>query len=556
MKSKTQKLKHQFLLLYISFTGLLIFGFIIIALSLYGLPRQNAASDKQQTGNKVAEIFQAEAGDATFTLVPSTSNYVKNQVSTLTVRINTNGNEVDSADLLLKYDKTKVSVLKSGMTLNSLFDDNINNTIDNSGFIQINSSFHSPLDTYKGEGIFATINFIPIDIGSSNIDFVCSASAIYGDSQNLLQCVENGITVSVKICIPNSTQCVGTTQIKTCNADGTAWSDPEDCVSGTCSGTSCTTSTCNAGDTKCSDGKVQICNADGTAWNAPEDCGIDKTCYESKCCDIDCSCASDTCTGSTCSNGCGGTCDGTKSCTAVGGPEKSIGCDKEYPARPTNLKAVPGTESGTVKLTWTRSTSTVTHYAIAYGEKWMDFTWGDSNIGNTDQYLVRGLRPGVLHYFVVTANNDCASSGYSDGANAYAAGGSGSGGSGTNKIIRPTPRPSIRSAYTPIAISTPEASETAKPSEWDEMNLPTPIPDSETEDKGSMLLLLAKVLPVAGVIVLIILGVMLVKFIKGGDEDLPGTPNKFSVADDGNMNKDSNSKNEEYKKDPLAPPFT
>lgn len=40
-------------------------------------------------------------------------------------------------------------------------------------------------------------------------------------------------------------------------------------------------------------------------------------------CTPNCSCASDTCTGSTCSNGCGGTCSGTKNCSSV----PITGCD-------------------------------------------------------------------------------------------------------------------------------------------------------------------------------------------------------------------------------------
>ena len=40
-------------------------------------------------------------------------------------------------------------------------------------------------------------------------------------------------------------------------------------------------------------------------------------CYNNYCCYPDCSCAANTCIGSTCSDGCGGTCAGTKDCAAL-----------------------------------------------------------------------------------------------------------------------------------------------------------------------------------------------------------------------------------------------
>jgi len=45
-------------------------------------------------------------------------------------------------------------------------------------------------------------------------------------------------------------------------------------------------------------------------------------CYNNYCCYPDCSCAANTCIGSTCSDGCGGTCAGTKDCAA---PPPAIG---------------------------------------------------------------------------------------------------------------------------------------------------------------------------------------------------------------------------------------
>jgi len=91
----------------------------------------------------------------------------------------------------------------------------------------------------------------------------------------------------------------------------------------------------------------------------------------------------------------------------------------ESPDRPTNLTATSGPGRGQVTLRWNKS-SGATHYAIAFGERWLDFDYGAANVGDTDQFLVNGLKTGVPYYFVVAAVKNGASSGWSDGASAYA----------------------------------------------------------------------------------------------------------------------------------------
>lgn len=72
-----------------------------------------------------------------------------------------------------------------------------------------------------------------------------------------------------------------------------------------------TDSECNGATHKiCSNNQCITVSGVGT-----DECAIDANCYV---CTPDCSCASTTCVGQTCSNGCGGTCSGTKSCTDCG----------------------------------------------------------------------------------------------------------------------------------------------------------------------------------------------------------------------------------------------
>ncbi len=94
-------------------------------------------------------------------------------------------------------------------------------------------------------------------------------------------------------------------------------------------------------------------------------------------------------------------------------------CWDAQPERPSGLKAVSGPHQGQVTLTWNKADG-ATHYALMYGESWLDFKYGAPNVGDTDRFIVSSLRPGVGYYFAVTAVNGCASSGISDGAAAYA----------------------------------------------------------------------------------------------------------------------------------------
>ena len=101
----------------------------------------------------------------------------------------------------------------------------------------------------------------------------------------------------------------------------------------------------------------------------------------------------------------------------------SSGCS--VTSRPTNVQAYKGDKAGEIKLTWTKVDG-ADSYGITYGEKWIDNKgpdeYGATNIGNIDNYIVKGLKNNTLYYFVVFANNSCGSSAYSDGAAAYSGG--------------------------------------------------------------------------------------------------------------------------------------
>lgn len=111
------------------------------------------------------------------------------------------------------------------------------------------------------------------------------------------------------------------------------------------------------------------------------------------------------------------------SSSGAGGPVNPVGCQDASPTRPTGVTAATGPGRGQVTLRW-KAVAGADYYTVTYGTGWLNFQYGAPNIGRTTQFVVSGLKPGVVYYFVLTAVRGCASSGYSDGVSATAAGGS------------------------------------------------------------------------------------------------------------------------------------
>jgi len=94
-------------------------------------------------------------------------------------------------------------------------------------------------------------------------------------------------------------------------------------------------------------------------------------------------------------------------------------CSKTPPAVPANLTAVSGPGRGEATLKWDKVNG-ATHYTVTYGTESANYQYGSPNIGDTNRFTVRGLVPGQDYYFVLTAVNVCASSGYTSQVSAQA----------------------------------------------------------------------------------------------------------------------------------------
>ncbi len=97
-------------------------------------------------------------------------------------------------------------------------------------------------------------------------------------------------------------------------------------------------------------------------------------------------------------------------CSALGSGKYFIKDGCETPKPPENVKAKAGPGSGQITLNWDKS-SGVKYYNITYGPSSLHYEWGNPNVGDVSEYIVSGLTPGSPYYFIVSAVNDCGSSG-------------------------------------------------------------------------------------------------------------------------------------------------
>jgi len=89
------------------------------------------------------------------------------------------------------------------------------------------------------------------------------------------------------------------------------------------------------------------------------------------------------------------------------------------PQVPVNPQAQTSPEEGQVILKWDK-VDNAGYYYISYGPSSLNYQWGAPNVGNVDNYVVKGLNPGKPYYFIILAHNKCGSSGALQEVAAYA----------------------------------------------------------------------------------------------------------------------------------------
>ena len=140
-------------------------------------------------------------------------------------------------------------------------------------------------------------------------------------------------------------------------------------------------------------------------------------------------------------------------------------CGDASPGSTPTLDSAVSSGNDQVTLTWTDALDPVTNYSIAYGVQSEKYTYGNTDVGGqgTTSYTVGYLNYGTTYYFVVAANNGCASGAYSNEVSATVGSSSSTNSTAAttstansqNDITLPTPLPTATPAPTPTPTPVP-----------------------------------------------------------------------------------------------------
>jgi hypothetical protein len=316
----------------ISLVGVVVFGYVILSLSLFGFPwdkrspqpRLPKPEQYEQSGNQTA-WFSLDVASTTLEVGESTQ---------ATVKLHANDVRVSGVDVYVAYDASKISI--DSISDSQIFDSFSSTNESNQLRVFAANNFGS-YEGYTGTDSIFTFEIEALAATSTTLQFVCQPNSYSESNINTLDFID-AIDCSelnvVEMILEQPEDEPDPT------AEPTAEPDPTTTPTPTPTSTPTPTPTDRAG---------------------------------------------------------------------TGG-----GCEK--PSSPNHFKAQTGSNPGQVWLGWAHS-SRADYYTIAYGKNWLDFEYGQANIGYTDQFYVKGLPANEAYYFVVAAVNECGSSGWGTQSN-------------------------------------------------------------------------------------------------------------------------------------------
>lgn len=118
--------------------------------------------------------FPKSAQAASLSLSPATGEVEVSQAFSVEVILDTAGSNSDSADVILKYDADKLSIVNS--VLGDLYDNKAKNDTGVLGKVTMRA-YSSPGTFYKGQGTFATLTFKAKAAGTAVASFDFTANS-------------------------------------------------------------------------------------------------------------------------------------------------------------------------------------------------------------------------------------------------------------------------------------------------------------------------------------------------------------------------------------------
>jgi len=323
----------------------------------------------------------AAAAAATFDWQPATLQLEVGQKATLTISLNTQGDDTTGADAVISFSPAVVNVSAVTFSTPQLYPQNFFNT--GSGTVALHGTHTDVAGFFSGSGSWAVVEVIGVAAGSSQVTFECQAGS--SSDSNVLERLTAHDLIDCSSLVSAS---------------------------------------------------VTVTDQSGPASDPPPspspDPGSDPSPDPSSASGPSTSPATNSTTSP--SGGTGGT-------SGTGGPStgpSQTGC--QAPLSPSSLAVAPTSDPTTLLLSWARSPR-ADHYSLSFGRSANNYQWGAANIGNTNQFLITSLSPATRYFVGLSAVNDCGPSEFAVGA-ATTAGGTTAGSGAAAPAPTSSPSPS------------------------------------------------------------------------------------------------------------------
>ncbi|TVR05113.1 MAG: hypothetical protein EA398_00250 [Deltaproteobacteria bacterium] len=124
-----------------------------------------------------------------------------------------------------------------------------------------------------------------------------------GDDWDTTDCGRRGQSCAIidgraqcsdRLCSPGARDCADPDTVRTCDADGNAFSTSSCSASQVCRDGACVTRACSPGDRRCAGNAIETCNDTSTGWDVERNCGADAVCEDAECREVVRECSGDT----------------------------------------------------------------------------------------------------------------------------------------------------------------------------------------------------------------------------------------------------------------------
>lgn len=120
-------------------------------------------------------LFTRPVFAGTLSLNPSSLAVALNTPFSVTINIDTKGENTTATDVLLTFDPSYLEITNVEFKVPTLYPTNTKVLDNTGGKIRMTSTHEDAVNSYSGSGTLATLTFNPKTIGNANVVFTCQA---------------------------------------------------------------------------------------------------------------------------------------------------------------------------------------------------------------------------------------------------------------------------------------------------------------------------------------------------------------------------------------------